>query len=47
MNVLLKKLQVMGYEEAKLVDATEGLFMTRKEAAVLCLKGSALLIGKK
>ncbi len=37
----------MGYEKAELIDTTKGLFMTKKEARILCLNGSALLVGKK
>lgn len=36
-----------GYERVQLIDTTTGKFMTRKEAALLMLGGSALLIGKK
>ncbi len=47
MNVLVKKLRDMGYEKVELLNTDSGLFMTEKEARVLCLKGSALLVGKK
>lgn len=36
-----------GYERVQLIDTTTGKFMTRKEAALLMLGGSALLMGKK
>ena len=44
---LLQKLRDMGYEKAELLDTTNGLFMTPSEASILCMKGSALLVGKK
>lgn len=47
MDAFLKKLKDMGYEKAELLDTSDGLFMTKKEASLLALKGSALLIGKK
>lgn len=37
-DAMLKKLQAMGYEEVKLVDTTEGLFMTRKRSNCFVLK---------
>lgn len=43
----VRLLQSMGYEEVRLIDTTDGAFMTRTEAAVLGLTGSALLVGKK
>ena len=46
-SVLVKKLKDMGYEKVELLDTSDGLFMTRKEARPLCLVGSALLVGKK
>lgn len=36
-----------GYEKVKLIDTTNGMFMTRGEAHILGLSGSSLLIGKK
>lgn len=36
-----------GYERVQLIDTTTGKFMTRGEAALLMLGGSALLVGKK
>ena len=44
---LVKQLKDMGYEKAELLDTSEGLFMTAKEASILGLKGSGLLVGKK
>lgn len=47
MQKFLQKLRDMGYEKVELLDTTTGLFMTPNEARMLCMKGSALLIGKK
>lgn len=44
---LVQKLKDMGYEKVEFLDTTDGLFMTKKEAAPLCLLGSGLLVGKK
>ena len=44
---LVQKLQDLGYEKAELLDTSDGMFMTRKEAKSLCLVGSGLLVGKK
>lgn len=44
---LIQKLQALGYEKVELLDTTSGLFLSEKEAKSLCLKGSALLVGKK
>ena len=46
-NLLVKKLKDLGYEKVELLDTTEGLFMTHKEAAPLGLAGSGLLVGIK
>lgn len=47
MQAFVKKLKDMGYEKVDLIDTTNGLFMTRKEAGRLMLTGSALLTGRK
>ena len=47
MHAFIKKLKDMGYEKVELIDTTNGLFMTRKEAGRLVLTGSALLTGWK
>ena len=47
MNVFVQKLNNMGYEDVRLIDTTDGRFMGRKEASVLGLGGSTLLVGKK
>lgn len=47
MNAFVRKLTEQGYEEVRLIDTTAGMFMSRKEAKLLALSGSALLVGKK
>lgn len=47
MEAFCEKLRNMGYESAVLIDTTSGRFMSRKEARMLMLQGSTLLIGKK
>ena len=47
MDAFLRKLKGMGYAEVRLIDTTDGTFMSKKEAVCLGLGGSALLIGKK
>jgi hypothetical protein len=37
----------MGYEEVRLIDTTDGTFITKKEAGWMALSGSALLVGRK
>lgn len=44
---LVQKLKDMGYEKVELLDTSNGLFMTRKEATPLGLAGSGLLVGRK
>ena len=44
---LVQNLKDEGYEKVELLDTTNGLFMTKKEATTLFLNGSALLVGKK
>lgn len=46
MDIFLKQLKEMGFEEVKLFNTMDGLFLTRKEAG-FSLSGSKLLIGKK
>ena len=46
-GLLVEKIRNLGYEKVELIDTTEGLFMTAKEAAPLGLKGSCILVGKK
>lgn len=47
MQAFCKKLTDMGYESAELIDTTDGIFMTKKEALWMELSGSAILYGKK
>ena len=47
MDAFVKKLKAEGYEEVKLIDTTDGMFMGSTEASWLGLAGSTLLIGKK
>ena len=47
MQVFIEKLKNMGYENVKLVDTTNGIFMTKKEASMYNLCHSAILYGKK
>ena len=47
MNKFMEKLKKDGYEDVKLIDTTKGLFMNHKEATLLGLSGSTLLIGRK
>ena len=46
-NKLVQKLRDMGYERVELVETTDGLFLTHREAAPLFLVGSGLLVGRK
>ncbi len=47
MPAFIQKLKSMGYEDVRMIDTTDGMFMTKKEAGWMDLSGSALLIGKK
>ncbi|MCR5195211.1 MAG: class I SAM-dependent methyltransferase [Pseudobutyrivibrio sp.] len=47
MESFVKKLKDMGYEEVKLVDTTNGMFMSKWESIWMGLSGSAILMGKK
>ena len=47
MNEYIKKLKKDGYQDVRLIDTTKGLFMGHKEAILLGLSGSTLLIGRK
>lgn len=47
MDILLRTLKEQGYEKVELLDATSGLFLDKKEAALLCLSGSRFLVGRK
>ena len=47
MESFVKKLKDMGYEEVKLVDTTNGMFMSKWESTWMALSGSAILMGRK
>ena len=47
MNEFVKKLKDMGYEDVRLIDTTNGMFMTGIEACWMGLSGSTLLVGRK
>ena len=47
MDAFAEKLKADGYEEVRLIDTTDGMFMNRKEAVWLGLAGSTLLTGRK
>ncbi len=47
MAAFVRRLKDEGYEDVRLIDTADGLFMTRKEAARLGLGGSTLLVGRK
>lgn len=47
MNKFIEKLKAEGYEDIKLIDTTNGMFVEHREAMFLCLTGSTLLIGRK
>jgi len=47
MQAFVQRLKKMGYEDVSMIDTTDGIFMTKKEALWMELSGSALLIGRK
>lgn len=47
MQAFVKKLKSMDYERVELINTTDGKFMSKKEAARIMLRGSALLVGRK
>ena len=47
MNAFVRKLKAEGYEDVRLIDTTGGRFMGKREAALLGLGGSTLLVGRK
>ncbi len=47
MEAFVKKLKDMGYAEVRLIDTTDGKFMSRFEATWMALSGSAVLTGRK
>ena len=47
MQKFADKLKELGFEEVRLIDTTDGKFMTKCESLFMMLSGSALLVGKK
>lgn len=47
MQTFIQKLNDLGYEHVELIDTTNGMFMSPKEAKKYMLQGSTLLVGKK
>ena len=47
MHSFVNKLRAMGCEKAELIDTSNGMFMSPREARWMALSGSALLVGKK
>ena len=47
MNKFIEKLKKDGYQDVQLIDTTKDIFMGHKEALLLGLYGSTLLIGRK
>ena len=47
MNTFIEKLEKDGYKDVQLIDTANGLFIGHKEALLLGLSGSTLLIGRK
>ena len=47
MEVFAQQLRDEGYAHVELIDTTNGMFMNRKEALMMELSGSTLLVGRK
>lgn len=47
MEKFVQELKDSGYEKVELIDTTNGMFMSRKEAILMGLSGSAILCGVK
>lgn len=47
MDLFINNLKKQGYSDVSLIDTTSGEFMSKKDALLLGLSGSALLVGKK
>ena len=47
MQAFVQKLKDMGYDDVKLIDTTNGMFMTKWESTWMGLSGSAILMGRK
>ena len=47
MEAFAAQLRAEGYEKVELIDTTDGKFMSRREAMLMDLTGSTLLVGRK
>ena len=47
MNKFIEELKTEGFSDAQMIDTANGKFMSRKEAVLLGLTGSTLLVGRK
>jgi len=47
MHKLIQELKASGYEHVELIDTTNGMFMSKREAVTMGLSGSAILCGRK
>lgn len=47
MDAFCRKLREAGYADVRLIDTTNGMFMSMREAKRLMLQGSAWLVGRK
>lgn len=47
METFCQKLKEMGYADVRMIDTTDGMFMSKKESKRLMLQGSTLLVGRK
>lgn len=47
MEAFAEELRRAGYEKVEMIDTTDGMFMSKKEALLMELIGSTLLVGKK
>ncbi|MCR5761105.1 MAG: class I SAM-dependent methyltransferase [Sphaerochaetaceae bacterium] len=47
MQNFVERLKKEGYKDVRLIDTTDGLFMSKKEAFLMELSGSSLLVGTK
>ncbi|MBQ8313497.1 MAG: class I SAM-dependent methyltransferase [Clostridia bacterium] len=47
MEAFAAQLRAAGYERVELIDTTNGMFMSRREAVLMDLAGSTLLVGRK
>lgn len=47
MEAFCQKLKDMGYADVQMIDTTDGMFMSKREAKRLMLQGSTLLVGRK